>query len=104
MNLRSSVVTSVFGTSKGLKKICRCMYVYLSMYVCMAYVGVGKTLLISPAALTRKTTGEISNLMAVDSTRLQVNTVCVCMYVYVLCMYVLYYICMYACNMFNDRQ
>ena len=71
------------------------VYVCVSIDVCMAYVVVGKTLLISPAALTRKTTGEISNLMAVDSTRLQVNTVCVCMYV---CMYyIINYLSMYVC-------
>jgi hypothetical protein len=44
MNLRSAVITSVFS----------------------------KSLVISAAALSKKTTGEITNLMSVDSTRLQV--------------------------------
>ncbi len=43
MNLRSSIVTAVYS----------------------------KSLVISAATMSRKSTGEISNLMSVDSTRLQ---------------------------------
>jgi len=43
MNLRAAVVTSVYN----------------------------KSLVISPATMSRKTTGEITNLMSVDSSRLQ---------------------------------
>jgi hypothetical protein len=43
MNLRSAVITSVYS----------------------------KALAISAAAISRKTTGEVTNLMSVDSTRLQ---------------------------------
>lgn len=82
MNLRSAVVTAVYN----------------------------KALVISTSTMSRKTTGEISNLMSVDSSRLQVSPwppcVAVCLYRVFLCLSIPYmwtlsamlvFLCLYVC-------